>query len=1512
MRFRIPFLRVVALPAILVGLFLAACHLGEEEKVDATISFNQIFDSLKQYDNVVISLKDKDGNTIDVVFEGKVKVPGDVEKLGAPHWDGGQITVSIIGYKDGKIVRNTETGFNGATNKKDSTYVYLDSTTGLSYAGGAIPMLEGDSTNLPPIAITPANLKIKTLKWVSSAPDVIRVGTTGFKALKAGNAQITVSLDADPSKQFVISVTVVDPAKIPESLAFSADTLKLSAGGAPGRLDVQFVPSTAAKDLLWAIHDTTVATVAADGTVKGVKAGETRLLATSSIKASAADTAVIVVTQPAPPEKVIFAKTETEIFQGGAAESLLASILPPEANQEVEFTVTTPLLIELNNGRISGLGAGEGLVIARSKENPMLADTLKVKITVKQVVTSVTLGKKTLTVFTGGDEPVLTAVIEPSTSNQKVQWRAGQPTIAKVSDAGMVTGVSPGHTRIHAISLVDSTMHDSAEITVKTDAPMVDNGRPDTTVSVGSTVKFLPVVSAQEFGVVVAFRWDVDGLPGWDDTAKAVQEVTVKFDQEMDYSLRFYVRDSEGNETIATKKVSAVIGPVVTIVEPADGAYFTTPSIKIAWKIDNVAQIAGTDTVLKDGDNTIVRTAKDAAGKVFSTSVTVYLDTVSPAKPTVKGPSGIASGKPTWTWSPGGGGNGTYRIAMDSLVFAGPGIKDTFYIPATALAEGVHTFYVQERDAAGNWSLPGKLTTSVDLSGPSKPLVKINVASPSNVKKPIWTWGTGGGAGNGIFQFKFDDNNFTAGASAPAADTQFIPAANLGDGLHTLYVRERDSLGNWSDLGNSAITIDTLAPGAPKVNGSAVTNTNPKWNWTSSGNGGSGEYRWKQDNTDLTTGATTGRDTTFTASAFTNGGSYVLYVQERDAAGNWSQNGSFTTKVNTSGPPSPIISVDPASPTNSKTPKWSWKSGGGGGGIFQYRMDNSEVAAGTISTDTTLMVTLSNGSHILFVREKDNIGNWGAIGNRAITIDTIPPAAPNVTVTPTSPTKDPRPVWTWTAGGGGRNYYRVKLGDENWNFGAIFGPTPSFKPSADLSEGTQTLYVQEQDSAGNWSASGLRQITLDFTPPSKPIMNSSIPISPVGSLKPTWTWTSSGNGGNGNFRVKINNSDLNSGATAVNFPSTNYSPSNPLPEGNNILYVQEQDAAGNWSASTSRNLYCLDPGQLGGSPSGNNHPYQGLQLIVTNTGIPFVWVRSGTSGSDDISYFSGNAWHNTNLGKTSSGASGSLRLNPNTGSATFSFSDDNNYTQVLNFSGSGWNQLTSLQAAADISSLAFNRSGSPIAMAYPRGDSLSSWRYYSSGMWIKEFPNFAPEFWTAQDRLKLMIDTTIDAPYLHIKSDYNTNQFHLWTFRNSIWSNLGSTGLPDYHLFGIQVGVNQKGKVYAITSDSPDGSTKKASVYQYDGVSKWITVGGKFPFVPATETNGLALAFNSAAQPVVAMTESGMVTVYVYDGTIWVRMGSASVVDGANDLALAIGPNDEAYLAFGGTVRVFKFGIDPK
>lgn len=123
--------------------------------------------------------------------------------------------------------------------------------------------------------------------------------------------------------------------------------------------------------------------------------------------------------------------------------------------------------------------------------------------------------------------------------------------------------------------------------------------------------------------------------------------------------------------------------------------------------------------------------------------------------------------------------------------------------------------------------------------------------------------------------------------------------------------------------------------------------------------------------------------------------------------------------------------------------------------------------------------------------------------NKALSdvIDTTPPFAPNVTGTST-PTANTTPTWSWSSGGnGGNGMYRYRLNDSTLASGAIEIAGTSFTPGAALSEGTHTLYVQERDAAGNWSASGSFAIQV-VTPPAAPTLTP--PTRLLNSLRLSW------------------------------------------------------------------------------------------------------------------------------------------------------------------------------------------------------------------------------------------------------------------------------------------------------------------------------------------------------------------------------------------------------------------------
>jgi len=659
-------------------VFLFACQLSQDQKVQNTISFNSIYDTLAQFDSVVIVLKAPDGHTLDIVFKGKVDDPKEIEKLTAPHWDGGMVIVSITGYDAGKVVYKTETPFNGNTNTKDSTHYFLVPNGGLSSLIRELVMIEGDSLPIPSITVAPANLLDKSLKITSSNSEVILLGSAYMKALKPGTADLVFKLNSDTSKSLSIHVSVLINGRIPESIALSAESLIVAVNGAPALLSVKASPTSASNAVTWLMNDGSIASVSSEGIVLGLKKGGTWLHVVSKEKPTVVDSAWIYVEDPKPVESVRFVNRSVDLFVNGAAESLYVVVLPALANPQVEFTVSDPAKIQVKDGRIIGLAEGLGWVFAKSKENPLKIDSLKVTIQTAEQIDSVRISPRTLKLFTGGEGVALTAKVYPPLSTQKVQWGTTAPSIATVDESGNALPLSPGKVKIFATSSADKLKFDTLEITVKRDPPILSVGQ-DTVVSVGQNVSFFPTVALQEYGVVTMFKYDLNGDNIWDDSSTSIKELSFKFDLEKEYRVRFYVRDTEKNDTIATKLVKAVKGPVVIIRSPLANSSFNRSVIDVVWSINGTDQDSlKKESLIHDGANIITRGSKDAAGTVFSSSITVFYDTLAPNKPLVHGPAATISTTPAWTWATGGsGGAGVFRIALDAEVYSGSAeIKD--------------------------------------------------------------------------------------------------------------------------------------------------------------------------------------------------------------------------------------------------------------------------------------------------------------------------------------------------------------------------------------------------------------------------------------------------------------------------------------------------------------------------------------------------------------------------------------------------------------------------------------------------------------------------------------------------------------------------------------------------------------------------------------------------------------------------------------------------------------------
>ncbi len=285
-----------------------------------------------------------------------------------------------------------------------------------------------------------------------------------------------------------------------------------------------------------------------------------------------------------------------------------------------------------------------------------------------------------------------------------------------------------------------------------------------------------------------------------------------------------------------------------------------------------------------------------------------------------------------------------------------------------------------------------------------------------------------------------------------------------------------------------AIFTDINAPEPPVVSGENKTNdTTPTWTWISSDEDGIGVFRYKLDDSIMTTGATETTETAFTPSSFLVEGNHTLFVQEKDGFDNWSNIGSHTIEIDITPPESPVFHVSNYSKTSSQQPSWTWTNGNGDGiRIYRFKLDNSDLSDipeidETTATSYTPVENLPEGDHTLYVQEKDSVDNWSESASHSIEVDITGPSAP--TVTSASSSWDMTPSWSWTSTAlDGSGTYRYRL--DNSNLEDQVGEASTSYTSSALGNGTHRLYVQEKDDVGNWGTIGDYAVSVSWSPPS--------------------------------------------------------------------------------------------------------------------------------------------------------------------------------------------------------------------------------------------------------------------------------------------------------------------------------------------------------------------------------------------------------------------------------------------
>lgn len=471
-------------------------------------------------------------------------------------------------------------------------------------------MVAGKSGTLK-YAVYPTDARNRVATFTTSNPDVAKVSSTGVvTAVARGTAEITAT--TENGIKAVCKITVVQPVtgieiSAPAAEVYTGETINLTAKVNPDNANNQ--------NIIWSSADSRIATVSSTGLVTGVKAGETRITATS---ADGSFTAECVVTVKQHVTSIEFAQTDIFINKG-AEDDLRFSVLPYDAtDKSVTFESSDrEALLVTGEGHIIAYRGGKYEITVTSKDTGV---TAKCYVTVQEPATGVILNHSEKIMYVG-DTLEFVATVSPSdATNKLVRWSTDS-TIASIDSNGVLTALKSGEVTVTATT-VDGGYTAECKLTLLQRATEISVDKTEVKFNRGETCQLNATVLPEDC-YNKQYKWEssdediatVDSTGLVTGVAPGVVELTCT--------------SIENNEVKAVVKVT-IHEPVTAVSLMDTPAELYTPLAHklhvsfepanasdktVTWKSsdETVATVSedGTVTALKSGEVTITVTSAD-------------------------------------------------------------------------------------------------------------------------------------------------------------------------------------------------------------------------------------------------------------------------------------------------------------------------------------------------------------------------------------------------------------------------------------------------------------------------------------------------------------------------------------------------------------------------------------------------------------------------------------------------------------------------------------------------------------------------------------------------------------------------------------------------------------------------------------------------------------------------------------------------------------------------------------
>ena len=400
--------------------------------------------------------------------------------------------------------------------------------------------------------------------------------------------------------------------------------------------------------------------------------------------------------------------------------------------------------------------------------------------------------------------------------------------------------------------------------------------------------------------------------------------------------------------------------------------------------------------------------------------------------------------------------------------------------------DGVKTVYVQFKNNAEMTSGSYTDTIILDTVAPTGSVLINGGAAYTNSTAVNLTL-SASDAGSGVYQMRFSNDGASwSGWEAYGASKAWMLAA--GDGLKTVYVQYRDTVGNGSGSYTDTIFLDTTAPtGSVLINGGAAYTNSTSVNLTlSASDAGSGIYqmRFSNDGASWSGWEAYGASKAWTLAA--GDGLKTVYVQYRDTVGNGSGSYTDTIILDTVAPTGSVLINGGAAYTNSTAVNLTLSASDAGSGVYQMRFSNDGASWSgweAYGASKAWMLAAGDGLKTVYVQYRDTVGNGSGSYTDTIFLDTTAPTGSVLINGGAAYTNSTSVNLTLSASDAGSGVYQMRFSNDgaSWSGWEAYGASKAWTFAA--GDSLKTVYVQYNDYAGYTSISYTDTITLDTVAP---------------------------------------------------------------------------------------------------------------------------------------------------------------------------------------------------------------------------------------------------------------------------------------------------------------------------------------------------------------------------------------------------------------------------------------------